>query len=217
METIGQRVRAEREARGDSRAKLATAAGISATALSDLELGYSQSSLSLHRIAAALGVRTTWLETGKGPKTQTAQPEGEWKDVIGYVQDVGAGAGTEAQEYAETHALKFKATSLRRKGLLNNRLAVYYAKGDSMEPRIRTGDAILFDQDDTTPVHNGIYVVRWRGEEYVKRAKVVEDLVLFESDNPFGDHTWGRPKRMDSAREPIEVIGRVRWIGSWED
>src|SRR5690606_425522 len=144
------------------------------------------------RIAKALGVRTEWLETGRGPKAPTIQPDSDWQDVIGYAQSVGAGAGTEVQEYAETHALKFKATSLRRKGLLNRRLAVYYAKGDSMEPRIRTGDAILFDQDDTTPHHDAIYVVRWRGEEFVKRAKVVDDLVLFESDNPAGDHTWGR-------------------------
>ena len=140
----------------------------------------------------------------------------DWADVVGYQQSVGAGAGTEAQEYTETHSLKFRANSLRRKGLLNRKLAVYYAKGDSMEPRIRTGDAILFDQDDTTPVHDGIFVVRWRGEEFVKRAKIADDLVLFESDNPAGDHVWGRPKMKDNPREPIEIIGRVRWIGSWE-
>ena len=32
-----------------------------------------------------------------------------------------------------------------------------------------------------------------------------------------GDHGWTKPRRMDDKRHPIEVIGRVRWIGSWED
>ena len=68
MTTIGQRVRGEREARKWTRDKLAGLAGISATALSDLELGYTKQGLSLHKLAEALEVRTEWLETGRGPK-----------------------------------------------------------------------------------------------------------------------------------------------------
>lgn len=69
MKTIGERVRAERDARKWSRDKLARMVGISPTALSDLELGYSKSSLSLHRISEALDVNTYWLETGKGDRS----------------------------------------------------------------------------------------------------------------------------------------------------
>lgn len=215
--TIGDRIKLARERRGMSRPQLAEAAGIKYPTLAGIENNDQGATTRLRSIAEALGVSVRWLETGKGPMEPSDSSAEGWKDVVGYVQHVGAGAGTEAQEYAETHSLKFKTNSLRRKGLLNRQLAVYYAKGDSMEPRIHSGDAVLFDQDDTTPVHNAIYVVRWRGEVYVKRAKVVEDLVLFESDNPSGDHTWGRPKRMDSRRDPVEIVGRVRWIGSWED
>lgn len=199
------------------RTELSEAADIKYPTLSGLENGDQHESTKLPAIAKALGVSPHWLQTGKGRMDASESNDDAWKDVVGFAQSVGAGAGTEAQEYAETHALKFKANSLRRKGLLNSRLAVYYAKGDSMEPRIRTGDAILFNQDETTPAHDTIFIVRWRGEEYVKRCKLVDDLALFESDNPNGDHAWGRPKRMDSARDPIEIIGRVRWIGSWED
>src|SRR5690606_35071593 len=39
----------------------------------------------------------------------------EWVDVQGYAQAVGLGKGAEAQEYAETHKLKFRAESLARK------------------------------------------------------------------------------------------------------
>jgi transcriptional regulator with XRE-family HTH domain len=76
MATIGERIRNERDSRRWSRTKLAGLAGISPTALSDLELGYTQRSLSLHRIADALGVNADWLETGKGEKftVGTSQP-----------------------------------------------------------------------------------------------------------------------------------------------
>jgi transcriptional regulator with XRE-family HTH domain len=68
VETIGERVRAEREAQKLSRPALARAAGIAPTTLSDLELGLSKSTTALHKIADRLGVRVEWLETGKGEK-----------------------------------------------------------------------------------------------------------------------------------------------------
>ncbi len=214
--TLGDRIKQARKAKKMSRTALAAGANIKYPTLAGIENNDQAGTTQLADLAQALGVSANWLQTGKGPMEATSDYDPDWKDITGYDQHVGAGAGTEVQEYTETHALKFRANSLRRKGLLNRRLAVYYATGDSMEPRIRTGDALLFDQDDTSPAHNAIFIVRWRGEEYVKRLKMADDLVLVESDNPRGDHVWGRPKRLDNPREPIEIIGRVRWIGSWE-
>jgi hypothetical protein len=55
------------------------------------------------------------------------------------------------------------------------------------------------------------------GNEYqVKRCEIIDDIVYFRADNPAGDHNWAKPKRMDNKRHPIQVIDRVRWIGSWE-
>lgn len=48
---------------------------MSATALSDLELGYTKQGLSLHKLAQALEVRTEWLETGRGPKATDPQSQ----------------------------------------------------------------------------------------------------------------------------------------------
>lgn len=72
MASVGTRVRKEREEQGLSRESVAKAAGIAKTTLSDLELGRSQSSAALHRIATALRVRPEWLETGKGSKRPEA-------------------------------------------------------------------------------------------------------------------------------------------------
>ena len=143
-----------------------------------------------------------------------------WEDVQGFAQAVGLGNGPEAQEYAETHKLKFRADSLARKRLNPSRLAVMYGAGDSMEPRIRSGDAVLFDTSDTRPRDGHLYVVMVPGaggpEYQVKRCEIIEDIVFFRADNPAGDHNWAKPRRWDHPRDPIEIIGRVRWIGSWE-
>lgn len=151
-----------------------------------------------------------------------APTEDGWADIEGYAQAIGLGDGPEAQEYAETHKLKFRAESLARKRLRPPMLKVMYGKGDSMEPRIHSGDAILFDTSDARPRDGALFVIMVDGggaaKEYqVKRCEVLDDLVFFKADNPAGDHNWKKPKRMDNARHPIEIIGRVRWIGSWEE
>ena len=112
---------------------------------------------------------------------------------------------------------KFRAASLAKKRLRPAGLAVMYGDGDSMLPRIKKGDAILFDTTDTRPLDGAIYVVQWRDDVYAKRAEIIDDAVYFRADNPAGDHNWRKPKRMDAKRDPVHVLGRVRWIGSWED
>lgn len=216
VETVGGRIRRVREEKEVEAGALAQQAGIAYSTLMDLENDRSKGSKHLHKIASALRVRTSWLETGQGPREGVDDPEPTWEDVLAFAQAVGLGKGKQAEEYAETHKLKFRTNSLRRKGLESSRLRVYYGSGDSMEPRIRKGDAILFDEGDTKVVDDAIYIVLWKGEYYAKRAEVIEDIVLFKSDNPEGDHEWRKPKRMDAKRDPVEVIGRVRWIGSWE-
>jgi phage repressor protein C with HTH and peptisase S24 domain len=149
-----------------------------------------------------------------------SRTEPSWEDVKGYAQAVGLGGGAEAQEYAETHKLKFKSSSLARKRLRQDSLAVFYGEGDSMEPRIHSGDAILFDTSDASPRDGALFVIQVHGDrsEYqVKRCEILDDIVYFKADNPAGDHNWKKPRRMDAKRAPIQIIGRVRWIGSWED
>ena len=118
-------------------------------------------------------------------------------------------------EYAETHSLKFKRSSLQRKGLFARKLSIFYARGDSMEPRIHDGDALLFDGDDTKPRDGGIYVVKYDGGYYVKRLHQYGDQWFLVSDNT-SDPKWRKPVPVEFAND-FEVLGRVRWVGSWED
>lgn len=147
----------------------------------------------------------------------SAHHDDEWADVRGYAQAVGLGAGAEANEYADVHKLKFRADTLRKKGLSPRNLCVYYGHGDSMEPRIRDGDAIMFDTSDTTPRDGAIFVIQHGSEVLAKRCEILDGVVYFRSDNVGGSHNWRKPKRLDNPRDPIQILGRVRWIASWED
>lgn len=224
MNTIGERIKEARRLRGLSRPQLAEAAKIKYPTLAGIENNDQAGTTQLPQIAEALRVSAKWLQTGRGPMevAEGRSDDSDYTDVTGYSQAVGLGAaGAEAEEYAETHSLKFKKTSLKRRGIYGRNLAVYYGKGDSMEPTIEDGDAILFDTSDTRVVDGALYLVQVHGaanpEYYVKRAMVLDAGVYFASDNPRGDHYWQKPRPMDSKREPITVVGRVHWIGGWAD
>ena len=221
MTTMGERLKLALEARGLEPKDLIAKTKISRAGiyfiLDDTTTPAKIRAATVTAICKSLRISKDWFLQGKGD--MDAKPDidaDEWSDVQGYAQSLGLGTGAEADEYAETHKLKFKASSLRNKGLQPDNLHIFYGKGDSMMPRIRPGDAVLFDISDTRPVDGAIYVIFWKKEYYAKRAMVLDDSVYFTTDNPEGDHYWNKPRRMDAKRDPIEITGRVRWIGSWE-
>lgn len=138
-----------------------------------------------------------------------------WTDVLGVRQGFAMGAGVVPDEYAETHKLKFRADSLRRKGLRADRLMVYYGDGDSMEPTINDGDAIMADLSDTKPRDEKLYVINYGGELFAKRLVQIGDVWCISSDNT-SDPKWRKPIPIDSVKG-FEVLGRIRWIAGWED
>jgi phage repressor protein C with HTH and peptisase S24 domain len=199
------------------------------------ELGINQSAVSQYLNGAIrlnyrvllgfskmLGIKPEQIRTDL-PEQQMTNAVGEepaiyseWRDVLAHVQAASLGDGALPDEYAEAHRLKFRANSLRRQGLRADDLRVFYGRGDSMLPRVRDGDAVLFNTSQTTPDDGALFVVQRDGELFVKRCDIIDRTVYFRSDNPDGDHNWKKPKRMDDPVRPIEILGKVRWIGSWE-
>ena len=169
----------------------------------------------------AEAIRTDLPELQLGQRVSEPPSEyANWAEVRAYSAAVGLSDGEEAQDYAATHGLKFRKDSLRRKGLLGADLAVLYGKGDSMEPVIQTGDAVMFNRDDRTPKHEELYVVQLPGVNHndqisVKQAELIGNIVTFRALNPEGDHHWRRPRLMDDPRNPITVVGKVCWVGKW--
>lgn len=64
MNTIGERIRALRQARRLSQAQVARAAGITPQAVSDIETGKTQNPAYLSELARALGTTAEYLRAG---------------------------------------------------------------------------------------------------------------------------------------------------------
>jgi phage repressor protein C with HTH and peptisase S24 domain len=225
--TFGDRVRAERERRKWTQQTLADEASrysperkLTQDDISKIENRRAKKSIHAPAISKALGFDYTWAVTGAELSTSPepiATDDSRWADVRSYAIAVGLGSsGPESDEYAEASTLKFRRDSLRRKGLSEKRLAVWEAKGDSMK-EIQNGDAVLFDESDTVPKDDELYVIRVgsSSEHQCKKAMILDGIVYFVATNPDGAQGWKKPKRMDDRKNPIHIVGRARWIGRW--
>ncbi|MFK3845135.1 XRE family transcriptional regulator [Stenotrophomonas sp. NPDC078853] len=181
MDTIGSRIRAEREAQEISRNELAKAAGIAATTLSNLELGLSKSSTALHKIARRLGVHVDWLETGKGKKRVTADAVASVAEIEtrpGYVRfDVfeggaGMGIGVVNDDYPEVvQTIEVAEWEVRRKlGYLPRpgRIQLITGRGPSMRPKLEDGDIIWIDTSVDYFDGDDYYLINVGGETQIK-------------------------------------------------
>lgn len=181
MDTIGSRIRAEREAQEISRNELAKAAGIAATTLSNLELGLSKSSTALHKIARRLGVHVDWLETGKGKKRVTADAVASVAEIEtrpGYVRfDVfeggaGMGIGVVNDDYPEVvQTIEVAEWEVRRKlGYLPRpgRIKLITGRGPSMRPKLEDGDIIWIDTSVDYFDGDDYYLINVGGETQIK-------------------------------------------------
>lgn len=218
MGTLAERLREAREDKGAKQEDLADVAGVSKQAVSKIENGgtLKPAMSTMEPIARFLGVTVRWLVDGKQPKhPEDIVAEEGWADIIGVRQAAALGEGAVIDEYAETHKLKFRAESLRRKRLRPDRLAVLYGKGESMLPTIKNGDAILFDTSDIEPRDDKIYVISYEGALMAKRLIEIGGNWHIQSDNR-DDPKWRKPVPVDETKQ-FAIHGRVRWIGSWED
>lgn len=213
----------------------ASGLGLTQTKMAE-ELGITQGAISqylngripmnyrtLRAFTDALGITDTDIRSDLPEQQLNApsSPTEEYLEVLALPQSVGLKDGAEADEYTQANSMKFRKSVLRRRGLLNRPLAIFYARGRSMEPVISDGDSILLDTSDTDAVDGNTYLVRWpEGENQaygVRRAMTLEGEVFFTSDNPTVSGSWQKPRRMKSEREPIVIVGRVHWIGGWAD
>lgn len=219
MDTFGERLKKALAAKGETVDTLAAKVEPSRATLFNIQNGTTQAAKvrgeTVDQICKALGISKDWLRTGRGSMDGPDQGDPDWPDIAAYRQAASLGDGAVPDEYAETHALKFRADSLRRKRLRPASLGVVYGKGDSMLPRIRSGDAILFDRADRDPRDGQLYVITYDGELLAKRLSLLGGRWFVESLNG-DDPKWRKPKLVDELKQ-FEIHGRVRWIGSWED
>lgn len=170
------------------------------------------------QIAERANVSLMWLATGRGPKRpgedgQLSMPGFEAPDLTLIPRlDVEAAAGTGALSVSEDAIsfLAFDTEWLRRRGINPKFAHVLTARGDSMEPTIRSGDVLLVDVSIDKVEDNGIYIVRVGGMLLLKRIHVKRGGLRLISDNK--DLYDPEDIPADEAAD-LFVAGRVMWFG----
>ena len=153
-DSMAQAIREAIANSGHTQESIAEAFGVTVQAVSGWVRTGKVDKRKLPRLAQLTGVPLqTFL-----PEAPAGEQEEDWEDVRGVRQLAALGDGSFVDEYASTHKLKFRSSSLRRKGLREHNLVVYYGDGESMQPRIRHGDALLFDTGDRRPLDGQIYL-----------------------------------------------------------
>lgn len=114
---------------------------------------------------------------------------------------------------ADDDALMFRDSWIRAElGMQPRDLCLIRVAGDSMEPTLRSGDAILVDRRAARPDRDGIYILRMHGMLLVKRLQALPGAKLrVISDNPAFASFEVALDELDGGA--LAVIGRVVWIG----
>jgi len=233
MSTLQERIGIILQATGWSVGKLAEVSGVSSSAVSQWKDGPTKSlkAAPASKLAAATGFNALWIAEGEGapgagPTAATQKvarikarpilawetpddlPEGEFVFVPLLDVRLSAGHGTEQVEiYSdETRPLAFRADWIRQMRLKPGRLLAMWAKGDSMEPRIQNGDALVVDQAQTQVVDGGVFALWYEGGERVKRLyRLPGGRLRITSDNP----SYGPIELSAEETEHVRIIGRV--------
>lgn len=185
---------------GYSQQQLADILGVSRSTVAMWESGKSRPDLNmLRRLAAALHTTVSELLG----EEQTEMPRGVRIPVYG---SVAAGIPIEAVENYDSEDPddweEIPAQLARSAQYIALRL-----KGDSMEPRMRSGDVVIVRLQDTIE-SDDIAIVRVNGDEATcKIIRITENGLFLISLNPAYEPMFFT--REDVARLPVQIIGKV--------
>ena len=127
-----------------------------------------------------------------------------------FYKDVRFAAGYGSQENEDNNGFQipFGRATLYRHGVQPNDVIAASVTGDSMEPRLYSGDTIGIDTGSRTIRNGEIYAVVNQGELLIKQCfKVGKTQIRLHSYNP-GYLDIYLPV------EEVEVIGRVFWVSA---
>ena len=208
-----------------NQAAFARAIGKAATVVWQLKNGHRGIGEDLARsIEASLSLPYGWLDdrvetTNSQPLS--LRPIQVWEDESELPADeyiflprldisVSCGTGS-AVWHVDTKGQRqaFRSSWAERLNINPAQAATLVASGDSMAPRIQSGDSLVIDYADTT-IHSGkVYVIAYDGEWFIKRLfKYPGGAVRVSSDNP------DKTQYPDWTIQPddvlsVDIIGRV--------
>lgn len=202
-------------ARFESRAQAAEVAGVIADQLAKYVRGAAKPQLeTMARLCEAKGVSLDWLATGRGavPSSEAGEISGEWVLVPVYKVEASSGHGTFPTGDELRDPVKFPRPLLRKlaSGSIE-KLAVIFNRGDSNEPDIMNGDAMLVDCNVEHVRDNAFYVMGSGDKLYVKLIeREVDGTTHLKSRNPAYKEIVLEPGETEAW---FRIFGRVVWRG----
>lgn len=223
MTDIHKRIREAREERGLTRDAFGTAIGATAAKVQALEGGRQRvDHLTLEALSRNLGVDANWLLLGKdnhhsapqngqelSPKSgnTVSQCETDFIPIPRFDVEAAAGTGANVSGEQQNGAYAFSRSWLTRRGLDARQLAVISVRGDSMEPKLRSGDLILIDQAQSAPSDGDTYVIRIGDELVVKQLQLIASgrIALLSANASYPP----RELTITDMPDDTAIIGRV--------
>lgn len=130
--------------------------------------------------------------------------------------DVRLAAGDPIENHTEeqTGMIQFRRSFLKAVGADNGKARVVYAKGDSMEPVIRDGAALLVVPNEGLTLRDlvagGVYAINFDGKMIVKtvtKERLTARWVARSFNASYSDIPL-------ENGHPVRVLGQVVWVGS---
>jgi phage repressor protein C with HTH and peptisase S24 domain len=215
VQTVGDRLRQARNARGLSQVDVANACKVTRAAVSLWESGATTpNNDNLETAARKLHVAFDWLRTGRGgaPDLRPAPVLSRKKTMVAFQQDppaegmipeqtMGIGSGPMVLD-GGVHAWWSIPPGLVKESLRTDPQFLVFLRvlSDSMCPTIKRGDVVLIDQSQTQPIDDHIFAIDNGVGAILRRVRVNGSDVTLHADN-------------DAAQEITLQASAVRIIG----
>ena len=121
---------------------------------------------------------------------------------------LSAGGGSFETEGAVEEYYAFRTDWLRRKGQ-TSKMVLMRVDGDSMEPAIASGDAVLIDQSQNEPRPGLIYAVAIEDMIYLKEVNAMPGKLILSSFNE--QYPPIEVQTQSQAEDTVKIIGRAIW------
>ncbi len=188
MSTQSQRLKESRLKAGLSQKQVAEAVGMKQPSYSYLEKTDGAGSTLLPEIAKVLKVDPYWLRTGETPEntdkslsqlidnspsvtvsSEEQENERIWIDLVNLRFACGDGESIEFHFDEVLEKRDFPPQFFKKYGVKPENVKLVFAKGDSQEPYVCTGDVFAIDLADTEIRDNEFYAVYFEGEAMLKQ------------------------------------------------
>ena len=222
MESIAKRFKETRTTIGLSQEELGMAIGVKKQTISAIERGATKKPEydTIEKAAKKMGVDSKWLMHGKGPREilmERDRPKAYSDDspVKGYVHfglmegAAAAGYGTLNEEFPEVFQKIDMAEWKVRQQLgfipTTDRVKLLTVRGDSHYPKIKDGDVVMVDTDQTAFSGDGFYLISLNGFGLIKRMQIMSDgMHLISTNKEYASEVVPADKMHD-----IKIEGRI--------